>query len=312
MSYSTTQYLVSEKPEIKHLSKDKFETLLSLPKTKNNRKEGGLRTQNYYKKSNNCKPLVSIFTVVFNGEMYLEETIKSVINQSYDHIEFIIVDGGSTDGTIELIKKYEDQIDYWVSEKDKGIYDAMNKGLILSTGDYIGVLNADDYYHIDAVKESIQKILTTQSDYSVGKVQFINSKIVATPIFPMKDNYIYQEMTYPHISAFIAKEAYKSIGLFNDKYKIAGDFDMSIKIHLSGYKACYVDNIIIGYLQEGGISSSTQTNLEFLNVVIANGKPKLNAYLEYLFQIFKMKIHSFLPNKTRDMIMKLKKSRYEK
>ena len=83
------------------------------------------------------KPLISVITVVYNGEKYLEETIQSIINQTYDNVEYIIIDGGSTDGTVDIIKKYEDRIDYWVSEKDKGISDAFNKGVKVAKGDYI-------------------------------------------------------------------------------------------------------------------------------------------------------------------------------
>jgi len=94
--------------------------------------------------SNN--PLITIITVVYNGEKYLEETILSVINQTYNNIEYIIIDGGSTDGTIDIIKKYEDRIDYWISEKDSGIYDAMNKGIAHSNGELINFMNASDVF----------------------------------------------------------------------------------------------------------------------------------------------------------------------
>ena len=100
------------------------------------RLEGGLRTKSFRKTSEIGRPLVSIITVVRNGEKYLEEIIKSVINQTYNNVEYIIIDGGSTDGTLAIIKKYEDYIDYWASERDKGIYDAMNKGMDLAIGDF--------------------------------------------------------------------------------------------------------------------------------------------------------------------------------
>ena len=103
--------------------------------------EGGLRTKGNLKKSNNINPLVSIVTVVLNGEKYLESTIQSIVGQSYENMEYIIVDGGSSDKTINIIKKYENKIDYWVSEQDKGISDAFNKGVKYAKGDYkLGVL----------------------------------------------------------------------------------------------------------------------------------------------------------------------------
>ena len=103
------------------------------------------------KKSSPNQPLVSIITTVLNGEKYIEETILSVVNQSYNNIEYIIVDGGSNDKTIEIIKKYEDRIDYWNSEKDSGIYFGFNRGLKLFTGDLVGFVNSDDTLNKDAI-----------------------------------------------------------------------------------------------------------------------------------------------------------------
>ena len=97
------------------------------------------------------KPLITVITSVFNGEKHLEETILSVINQSYNNIEYIIVDGGSTDGTIDIIKKYEERINRWSSEKDMGIYFGFNRGLAQARGDMIGFVNADDVLHDDAI-----------------------------------------------------------------------------------------------------------------------------------------------------------------
>ena len=101
------------------------------------------------KKSSHWKPLITVITAVYNGEKYLEECIQSLHKQNYDNIEHIIVDGGSNDKTLEIIRKYE-KIDYWISEKDKGIYDAFNKGMKFSTGDYLGFLNSDDVYTNEA------------------------------------------------------------------------------------------------------------------------------------------------------------------
>ena len=107
--YSTTRLVTKEKLEIVNNPDDKFESVLFLPEDVGRKGEGGLRTKKYFKKSFKDKPLISIITVVFNGEQFLEETIQSVINQTYDNIEYIIIDGGSTDGTLDIIKKYEDK-----------------------------------------------------------------------------------------------------------------------------------------------------------------------------------------------------------
>ena len=118
-------------------------------------KNGGLRTKGITKTSHPDEPLITVVTVVYNGAESLEQTILSVVNQTYDNIEYIIIDGNSTDGTLDIIKKYEDKIDYWQSEPDKGIYDAMNKGIELASGDWINFMNAGDRFFSDAVIENV-------------------------------------------------------------------------------------------------------------------------------------------------------------
>src|ERR1700730_3668142 len=115
-------------------------------------------------------PLVSIVTIVFNGEKYIEQTIESVLNQSYKNIECIIIDGGSKDNTISIIKKYEDRLAYWHSEKDEGISDAVNKGIAKATGEMIAILNADDWYEKEAIRMIVETI--GQLDVAYGDVQY--------------------------------------------------------------------------------------------------------------------------------------------
>jgi len=311
---------------------DKFETNLFLPKGEGRKGEGGLRTKGYFKFSheqvssnewwlingNNKKtkkvqlpttyyPLISIITVVYNGEKYLEGTIKSVINQTYPNIEHIIIDGGSTDRTLDIIKKYEDYIDYWVSEKDNGIYDAMNKGLKLSFGRYISILNSDDFYKKDAIKKSIEAILENKVDYSIANVRFSDNSIVK-PIFPLECK-IYQEMPYPHVSAVISNKVYKEVGLFDEKFKIAGDHDMAVRIILKGYSYVYVDQVV-ATLQKGGISNSIKANIEFCKAAIQNGKNLIIALLTLCKQFVNVFLVKYLPKNFVSYIQRIKGSRY--
>ena len=162
--YSTTRLVTKGKPEIIKNTGDEFESVLFLPEGENKKGEGGLRTKGYFKKSYEDKPLISIITVVYNGDKYLEETVQSVLSQTYDNVEYIIIDGASTDGTIDIIRKYEDQIDYWVSERDKGMYDAMNKGIDAASGELINFMNAGDRLIFLDVN-SLLKLHTTNTSY---------------------------------------------------------------------------------------------------------------------------------------------------
>jgi glycosyltransferase involved in cell wall biosynthesis len=139
--------------------------LLSLPERGNRFGEGGLRTRGRFKKEHDGSPLVTVVTVVYNGAEHLERTIRSIINQSYNNIEYIIIDGGSTDGTVDIIKKYDQTVDYWVSEPDNGIYDAMNKGVSLACGDWINFMNAGDIFSDETTLQQVFSDIMNYSTY---------------------------------------------------------------------------------------------------------------------------------------------------
>ena len=115
-------------------------------------------------------PVISIITIVFNGEKYLDQTIRSVLDQKYPSIQYIIIDGGSTDTSINIIKKYEKDLYFWISEKDNGISDAFNKGIARATGDIIGIINADDWYEPKTFERVAQQM--DDADICFGDVQF--------------------------------------------------------------------------------------------------------------------------------------------
>ena len=124
--------------------------------------KGGLRSRGIYKHSLPGKPLITVITVVFNGAQTLRDTLESVMQQSYDNVEYIVIDGGSSDATVDILRQYDHVIDYWLSEKDGGIYDAMNKGIALCSGDYVGMLNSDDIFADGSVLQAIAERCTVR------------------------------------------------------------------------------------------------------------------------------------------------------
>lgn len=252
-NYSTTRVVTQEKPEIINNPEDKFETVLFLPQGENRKGEGGLRTKGYFKKSFENKPLISVITVVYNGEKYLEETIQSVINQTYDNVEYIIIDGGSTDGTLDIIKKYEDKIDYWVSERDKGIYDAMNKGIKLFIGDFIVFLNAgDSIYEYNIFNLIFKNKINFINDIIYGHAQLINSDNSKGKIVKAPSSISYKDfakgMIVCHQSLIISR---RKILLYNLEYKLVSDHDWIIKILKETSKITFLDLPLCNYLLEG-------------------------------------------------------------
>ena len=282
--YSTTRLLTQEKPQIINTPEDKFETVLFLPEGENRKGEGGLRTKGYFKKSYDDKPLISIITVVFNGEKYLEETIQSVINQTYSNVEYIIIDGGSTDGTLDIIKKYEDKIDYWVSEKDEGISDGFNKGIKLSKGKILGIINSDDEY-IKNIFETISDIFKEKDiDYLYGDMILEDEEgNIIKEIKPdLKSKSIYGGMPFGHPTLFIKRKLYDKYGYFNNNYKIAMDFELYTRIYKK--KSYYLSKNIAKY-KRGGVSDINYL-LGHKEVLAATLACKDSNFFRSLFEYF--------------------------
>jgi glycosyltransferase involved in cell wall biosynthesis len=197
---------------------------------------------------------VSIVTVVFNGEKYLEQTILSVLNQTYKNIEYIIIDGGSTDKSVEIIKKYDDKLYSWVSEADCGIYDAMNKGILKATGELLGIINSDDFYSENTCVESIvDAYIKNQSpDIIYGNMRFFNPdtnqfKVITPSILNLKKN-----MSLNHPTCFLKTELYKT-KLFDTNFKICADYDLILFFYLNDKRMLHV-NKIITTMRIGGAS----------------------------------------------------------
>ena len=214
--------------------------------------EGGVRI----KKNKKKYPLFSIITVVYNGERYLEQTIKSVLNQNYKNYEYIVIDGGSTDNTLKIIKKYEKKIDYWLSEKDKGIYDAFNKGMKLSNGQFIGFINSDDVYKRNALK-IISKYYSKDKnfDFIFGSVR--KHWGVLYGYKPEKIMYSWGFYSSHSTGFFIKRNIAKKIGLYNLKYKYHADYDYFYRlIALKKMRGIATKKSeLVGIFRRGGFSS---------------------------------------------------------
>lgn len=201
------------------------------------------------------KPKITVITVVFNSKSLIEETIKSVLQQTYASVEYIIIDGASTDGTIDIIKKYESKLDLFVSEKDKGIYDAMNKGLAKSSGDYVLFMNAGDLFY---EPDTLEKVFsdTNYADVYYGHTKIIdrNGNIIGDkrqkPPKELNWKSLKFGMCVSHQS-FIAKRALCEP--YNLNYKLSADIDWVIRVLKKAKTIVNVNQTISKYL-EGGAS----------------------------------------------------------
>lgn len=198
------------------------------------------------------KTLISIVTVSYNAVSTIEQTILSVINQTYPHIEYIIIDGGSTDGTVDIIKKYADKIAYWVSEPDKGIYDAMNKGIKVATGEWINFMNAGDYF---ANNNVLLKVFSQKYDTKIKVLygDYIAKNETESVINKSKNlSVLYKEMPFCHQSAFLKNENI----LYDTNFKIAADYKLFVFLYKNHGCNSFVNlNEVISIFDANGISS---------------------------------------------------------
>ena len=202
---------------------------------------------------------LSIITVTLNCERVLEKTIQSVLSQEYADLEYILVDGGSRDGTCEIARKYsaEFQNIRWISEPDAGISDAFNKGISMSTGDVIGILNADDRYSPGAL-DTVATAVSAHPECDVFHGDILRYQ-GDTPLFLLKPSdvecTIWHEMPLNHPATFVRRSAYQRAGLFDVTLKIAMDYDMMLRLYAAGSRFCYIDEVL-AEMNYGGVSDT--------------------------------------------------------
>lgn len=253
---STLRHLVSERPEIDDTPE--MPHAFFLPAGAGRVAEGGLRTRGLFKAPDAAKPLVTVITVVYNGAEYLGQTIESVINQRYDNLEYIVIDGGSTDGTRELLHRYDDVIDYWISEPDAGIYDAMNKGAMCSSGKYLLFLNARDELVVD-LSEIVDSMAAADHVLLYGRANMLEEsrRVVYVKGKKLKSpRKLITGTPLCHQAIFFLRAA---IGKYDLKYSIMADRVLTYEIvrkHGIG-RTFFIDKVIANYF-EGGFSRQHQ------------------------------------------------------
>ena len=232
---------------------------------------------------------ISIITVTKNSESFLQETIDSLSKQTYQNFEHIIVDGSSTDKTIDIIKKNSNKITKWISEPDKGLYYAMNKGLDLCSGDVIGILNSDDIYFPDALRIVNEYFLRNEIDFLFGSV--FKHKLMHG-FYPKKIHWTFGFYTTHSVGFFIKKSSQEKIGPYDTKYRWSADYDnfykMIVKHKMIGMAT--KKNEIFGVFRQGGLSSSI-SYIDFLKensqIRLDNGQNKILVYLIFILRLLR-------------------------
>lgn len=234
---------------------------------------------------------ISIITVSYNSAQTIEDCIQSVLSQTYPHIEYILVDGASQDNTFKIIEKYSSKISKFISEKDNGIYHAMNKGIKMATGDIIGILNSDDFYADDKVIiDVVTTFEKTKADAIYADLQYVDA-IDTRKIKRYWKSGRYKPGDFlfgwmpPHPTFFVKREVYEKYGLFNENFRTAADYELMLRfIHKYKISVDYLPRVIVK-MRSGG-----QSNVTAKNRIKANMEDRkaweINGLKPYFFTLF--------------------------
>ena len=240
---------------------------------------------------------ISIITACFNSETTIRDTLESIKYQIYTNIEYIIIDGGSTDNTLKILDEYRGIITVLVSEQDKGLYDAMNKGIIFASGDVIGILNSDDLYQDSKVIKDVMDEFNNNSELDIlyGNLVYVKSdetnKVIRNWISKKYYSQFFENGNVPpHPSLFLRRKVYNQAGLFDLDFRIAADYEFMLRIYKkNNFNSKYLNRLIVrmrlGGASNNSISSIFHQNKEVLKAWKKN-KLKPTFYL-MLFRIFK-------------------------
>jgi glycosyltransferase involved in cell wall biosynthesis len=234
------------------------------------------------------EPKISIITVSLNSAEFIEGTIKNVRSQTYPNIEYIVIDGGSTDGTAGILKQNEELIDYWVSEPDKGISDAFNKGVLASTGQIVGFMNSQDYYtDNDVVRRVVQNFAEhPHASIVYGKTCYVpvdSSEIVGIMGMPFTRDGMRKRNIMPHQSTFMKRDIFERYGYYSLEYRYAMDYEHLLRV-TETETPLFIDELLAA-MRLGGISDTDKlaVNKEIFCAQRANGVVFLSAFMTLLY-----------------------------
>jgi len=255
-------------------------------------------------------PKVTVVTATFNliqdgREHFFRQCVESIHTQTYKNIEHLIIDGASSDGTVELIKEYANKgwVKY-ISEPDKGMCDAMNKGIKMAKGEYIAILNSDDFYTPDAIELSVKALLENDADYSYSDTNMLDRwtlkllRVWSVPDYKMAHFYVY--MPYNHETMLCKKNVYEKLGCYNwEDFDTIADYDFVTKLILNDYKGVYISKPILQFRMDGTTNHS-------------EGSQKKDSYYKHISYLFKYYLDlwsQFLPKKTLEDLKKMLSNR---
>jgi glycosyltransferase involved in cell wall biosynthesis len=254
-------------------------------------------------------PLVSIITVVYNNVQYIKDSIQSVFSQDYPRFEYIVIDGGSTDGTVEIIEEFREQISVFISEPDKGIYDALNKGIQQATGEVVGILHSGDLFSDEnVVSASIQKMLDTGAEFCFSDlviVDDVSGKIVRYYMAHYFKRWMFRiGWMPPHPTTFINKSLFDEFGLYSTEYKIVGDYDFFVRIFFGREINWTYLNLITVKMSSGGASNSDLTSKKLIFDEIKRSLKSNQVWSLSIFQLGRYIIRMF------ELVMRPRKDGY--
>lgn len=306
-AHTPTRLITRTVPDISTAFSATFPSQLFAPIHAGRRGEGGLRTKRYFKaakllnedsEGTRKSPLITVVSAVFNGAQTLEKSILSVLGQTYDNVEYIIIDGGSTDSTLEIIRKYEHAIDYWISEPDAGIYDAWNKGVRLAAGDWIAFLGGDDSYTSSALQSYADFIVTMRDreyEYISSNVNLV-SAIGLERTVGSKWNWktFRRYMNVAHVGSLHHRNLFKKYGLYDTSYKMCGDYEFLLRPGPE-LRAAYLGTVTVEMRIGGTSDNGLQAMGEAKRAKICTGKRrKLLCSIEEWIAVAKWRIRKRL------------------